>query len=138
MSLIFLIIAAYFIVRAITRASCAPRYYGQMPPPPPPGQGYGPGYYGPGPGYGPGYGYGGWGPGYYGGGNGLLTGLVAGMGGAWLGNEVFGQHSGTPDAATATVPDNQITTFDQSGNAIDPSSDPSGGTPALGDGGGGW
>jgi hypothetical protein len=133
MSLIFLLIVAYFVIRAITRAACAPHYYygyGQTPPPPPqgyvPGPGQGPGqqgYYGPPPGY-PNSGYGGWGPGY-GGGNGFMTGLVGGLGGAWLGNEMFGQH-GNADPGT------QIAPADQS-NAIDSS----GGQTALGDGGGG-
>lgn len=74
---------AFFIIRSIARAASRPRYYGG-------GPGYGPG----GPGYGgPGYGYGGYG---WGGGGGFFSGLLGGLGGAWLGNELFGhQNVGT-------------------------------------------
>ena len=82
---IIIALFAFFIIRSIMRAASGPRYYGG-------GPGYGPG---PGPGYGgPGYGYGG---GYgWGGGGGFWSGLLGGLGGAWLGNELFGhQNVGT-------------------------------------------
>ncbi len=71
---IILIVVGFLIVRSLLRAASAPRYYGGGTPPPgaPPG-----------PGYGPGYGYGG-----YGGGS-FWSGLLGGLGGAWLGNELF-------------------------------------------------
>jgi uncharacterized membrane protein YgcG len=74
----------FFVVRLILRAMVGPRMY-------PPGYGGGPGPGGPyagGPGYGPGYG--GPGYGYGGGGGGFWSGLLGGLGGAWLGNEMFG------------------------------------------------
>jgi uncharacterized membrane protein YgcG len=85
MSLIWLAIilfAGFIIIRGIFRALSGPR---MMPP----------GYGGPGPapGPGPGYGYGGSGYGGYpgpGGGGGFFSGLLGGLGGAWLGNELFG------------------------------------------------
>ena len=75
--LILILIAGFLIIRAIFRAISGPR---MMPP------GYG------GPGYGgPGYG----GPGYGGGGGGsFFSGLLGGLGGAFLGNELFGRHDG--------------------------------------------
>jgi uncharacterized membrane protein YgcG len=75
--IVWLIILAviFFIIRGIFRAMAGPRMYG-------PGPGYG------GPGYGPGYG--GPGYGYGGGGGGFWSGLLGGLGGAWLGNELFG------------------------------------------------
>jgi uncharacterized membrane protein YgcG len=79
---IIIALFAFFIIRSIMRAATGPRYYGGGP-----GYGAGPGY---GPGYG-GYGYGGWG-----GGGGFWSGLLGGLGGAWLGNELFGhQNVGT-------------------------------------------
>ncbi|MGA2391972.1 MAG: TPM domain-containing protein [Candidatus Lustribacter sp.] len=83
MSLIMWLIALaviFFIVRGIFRAIAGPRMY-------PPGYGGGPmgpmggGY---GPGYGPGYGGGGFG------GGGFWSGMLGGLGGAFLGNELFG------------------------------------------------
>jgi uncharacterized membrane protein YgcG len=82
-------VVGFFIVRAIIRAISGPRYYGggQMPGAPMGG-----------PPMGGGMGYGG--PGYYGGGGGgFMTGLLGGLGGAWLGNELFGGNRGA-DAAT--------------------------------------
>ena len=75
---IIILAAIFFIIRGIFRAMAGPRMYGG---------GYPPG----GPGYGPGYG-GGYGPGYGGGfgGGGFWSGLLGGLGGAWLGNELFG------------------------------------------------
>ncbi len=80
MSLIVLIIIAvvgFLIIRGIFRAMSGPRMY------PPGGAGYGGG-----PGYGgPGYGRGGFGGG---GGGGFWSGMLGGLGGAFLGNELFG------------------------------------------------
>lgn len=79
---IILIIVAFLVIRSIFRAMSGPRYYG---PGVPPGAG----------GYGGGYGpYPGYGGGYYGGG-GFWSGLLGGLGGAWLGNEMFGNHGTT-------------------------------------------
>jgi uncharacterized protein len=79
--LILILIAGFLIIRAIFRAMAGPR---MMPP------GYG------GPGYGgPGYGGPGYGGGYGGGGGGsFFSGLLGGLGGAFLGNELFGRHDG--------------------------------------------
>jgi uncharacterized protein len=79
--LILILLVGFLVIRAIFRAISGPR---QVPP----------GYGGPmqgGPGYGPGYGYG---PGMGGmGGGGFFSGLLGGLGGAWLGNELFGGHN---------------------------------------------
>lgn len=84
MSLIWWLIALaviFFIVRGIFRAIAGPR---MMPP------GYGGGMGGPmGGGYGPGYGGGG-----FGGGGGFWSGMLGGLGGAFLGNELFGNRGG--------------------------------------------
>ncbi|HEX3465094.1 MAG TPA: TPM domain-containing protein [Candidatus Elarobacter sp.] len=72
---IIILAVIFFVIRGIFRAMAGPRMYG-------PGPGYG------GPGYGPGYG--GPGYGYGGGGGGFWSGLLGGLGGAWLGNELFG------------------------------------------------
>jgi uncharacterized protein len=79
--LILILIAGFLIIRAIFRAMAGPR---MMPP------GYG------GPGYGgPGYGGPGYGGGYGGGGGGsFFSGLLGGLGGAFLGNELFGRNNG--------------------------------------------
>jgi uncharacterized protein len=79
---IIILVAGFLILRAVMRAASGPRYYGGAAPPPgtPPGA---PGY-GPGPGYGGFGGYGG-----YGGGGSFWSGLLGGLGGAWLGNELF-------------------------------------------------
>src|SRR5690242_12113187 len=72
---IIIAIVGFLILRSILRAMSAPRYGGGQVPPggvPPAG-------------YGPGYGYGGWG----GGGGSFWSGLLGGLGGAWLGNELF-------------------------------------------------
>lgn len=75
---IIIIVVGFLVIRSIFR-SMGPRYYG--------GPG-GPGMPGPGGMPGGGYGYGG--PGYYGGGGGgFWSGLLGGLGGAWLGNEMF-------------------------------------------------
>lgn len=75
---IIIAVVAFLVLRSILRAIAAPRYYGGPPgagAPPPGAPGYGPG---------PGYGYGG-----YGGGGSFWSGLLGGLGGAWLGNELF-------------------------------------------------
>jgi uncharacterized membrane protein YgcG len=79
--IIIIAVVGFLILRSILRAMSAPRYYGGPPGTtptgtPPPGSGAG---------YGPGYGYGGWG----GGGGSFWSGLLGGLGGAWLGNELF-------------------------------------------------
>ena len=78
-----IIVVGFLVVRAIFRALFAPRVAGPTSGPYPmsPGpMGYGAG---------PGYGYGGGGFG----GGGFWSGLLGGLGGAWLGNEIFGQHN---------------------------------------------
>jgi uncharacterized membrane protein YgcG len=84
MSIIWWLIALaviFFIVRGIFRAMAGPRMY-------PPGYGGGGGPMGGG--YGPGYGGGGFG----GGGGGFWSGMLGGLGGAFLGNELFGNRGG--------------------------------------------
>jgi uncharacterized membrane protein YgcG len=82
---ILLAIVGFLVLRSIFRAACGPRYYGGSGMPGP-GNGPGPGYGGPYPGYG---------GGYYGGGGGFWSGLLGGLGGAWLGNEMFGNRGTT-------------------------------------------
>lgn len=111
---IIIIVVGFLILRAIMRAMSTPRYYGT--PGAPPGT---PGATPP-PGYGPGYGgYGG-----YGGGGSFWSGLLGGLGGAWLGNEMFGNRGGSAigpaDAGQASAPD------------------AGGGWSGGGDAGGGW
>jgi uncharacterized protein len=89
--LILILLVGFLIIRAIL-AAMTPR---PMPP----------NYGGPmqqGPGYGPGYG--GYGPGM-GGGGGFFSGLLGGLGGAWLGNELFGHNRGgdVPPANAAGI-----------------------------------
>jgi uncharacterized protein len=74
---IIIAIVGFLILRSILRSMSGPRSYGGAPGAP-----------GPMPGYGGGYGYGG------GGGGSFWSGLLGGLGGAWLGNEIFGQHGG--------------------------------------------
>lgn len=96
---IIILVVGFLILRSVMRAATMSRY-SNMPPPggaPPPG-GYGPGY-------GPGYGYGG-----YGGGGSFWSGLLGGLGGAWLGNELFrgggiGGLGGGGTADGGTTPD---------------------------------
>ncbi len=75
---IILFIVGFLVLRSILRAMSGPRYYGGAGGPGAPGSmppaGYGPGYGG--------YGYGG--------GGSFWSGLLGGLGGAWLGNELFG------------------------------------------------
>ena len=75
---IIIAIIGFLVLRSILRTMSAPRSHGPGAVPPggvPPGGG----------GFGPGYGYGGWG----GGGGSFWSGLLGGLGGAWLGNELF-------------------------------------------------
>jgi uncharacterized protein len=84
---ILIAFAGFLIIRALFRALTAPRIM-------PPGYG-GPGYGGPNPsGFGGGYGGPGYGGGGFGGG-GFMSGLLGGLGGAWLGNQLFGNHNPT-------------------------------------------
>jgi hypothetical protein len=76
---IIIVVVGFLILRSILRAMSAPRYYGA--PPGTPGAGTPPTGASYGPGYGPGYGYGG--------GGSFWSGLLGGLGGAWLGNELF-------------------------------------------------
>jgi uncharacterized membrane protein YgcG len=89
-------VVGFLILRSILRAMSAPRYTGGTPGAPgAPPQG--------GPGYGPGYGYGG-----FGGGSGnFWSGLLGGLGGAWLGNELFRGGGGgiAPTQAGQITPD---------------------------------
>ncbi|HEY6326062.1 MAG TPA: TPM domain-containing protein, partial [Candidatus Cybelea sp.] len=75
---VIIAVVGFLILRSILRALATPRYSGGPPgAAPPPGASSGPGY-------GPGYGYGG-----FGGGGSFWSGLLGGLGGAWLGNELF-------------------------------------------------
>lgn len=94
---IVVIVVGYLILRSVLRSLSGPRYG-------PPGA---PGVSGPPAG---GYGAQGYGPGYggYGGGGSFWSGLLGGLGGAWLGNEMFGQRGGAigpADAGQAAAPD---------------------------------
>ena len=88
---IIIAIVAFLVLRSILRAISAPRYYGGPPGPgaPPPGA----------PGYGSGYGYGG-----YGGGGSFWSGLLGGLGGAWLGNELFRGGGGIAPTQAGQLP----------------------------------
>ena len=80
--IILILIAGFLIIRGIFRAIAGPR---MMPP----------GYGGPGPGMGMGGGYGYGGGGYGGGGGGgFFSGLLGGLGGAFIGNELFNRNNG--------------------------------------------
>jgi uncharacterized protein len=90
---IIIIIVGFLVLRSILRATSGPRYYGGAPGAGAPGAmppaGYGPGYGG------------------YGGGGSFWSGLLGGLGGAWLGNEMFGGRGaiGPADAGQAAQPD---------------------------------
>ncbi len=89
---IIIAVVAFLVLRSILRAMSAPRYYGGAPGAPgapPPGA----------PGYGPGYGYGG-----YGGGGSFWSGLLGGLGGAWLGNELFRGGGGVAPTQAGQLP----------------------------------
>ncbi len=90
MGIIWLLViafAAFIVIRMIARAMSGPRTM-------PPGYGGGPGMGGPG--YG-GQGYGGGGFGGGGGGGSFFSGMLGGLGGAFLGNELFGRHDNFGD-----------------------------------------
>jgi uncharacterized membrane protein YgcG len=77
---IIIIVVGFLIFRSVMRAMSTPRYGAPGMPPPggaPGGMPYGPGY-----------------GGYGGGGGSFWSGLLGGLGGAWLGNEMFGQRGG--------------------------------------------
>jgi uncharacterized membrane protein YgcG len=109
--LALILLAGFLIIRAIFRAMSGPRI---MPPGygPGPGSGSGPGFGG-----GPGYGYGGGG-----GGGGFFSGLLGGLGGAFLGNELFGRHDATTSIQNPAgiVPGDPGSTGDASGWQSDP------------------
>jgi len=83
--LILILIAAFLVLRSLFRAMSRPRSYAGPPVAPgAPGAPAGPGYYG-------------------GGGGGFFSGLLGGLGGAWLGNEMFrggGGGQGGPSAGS--------------------------------------
>jgi uncharacterized protein len=91
---IIIAVIAFLIIRSILRALAAPRYYGGAPGAVPPGAP--PGGGGVGPGYSPGYGYGG--------GGSFWSGLLGGLGGAWLGNELFRGGGGGIGGAQGQIP----------------------------------
>jgi uncharacterized protein len=103
--LLIILLAGFMIIRALFRAMSGPRMM------PPGGPGPGPGYGGPGYGGGGGYGYGGGG----GGGN-FFSGLLGGLGGAFLGNELFGNRGGQ-----TIIQDPNAAGFAGGGNAGDAS-----------------
>ncbi len=99
---IVIIVVGFLILRSVMRAMSTPRY---GPPGAPPGTPGAPGGMPPagyGAGYGPGYGG-------YGGGGSFWSGLLGGLGGAWLGNEMFGNRGGgaigPADAGQTSTPD---------------------------------
>jgi hypothetical protein len=151
----------FMVARGIMRARSAHQQFNQafpggQPPygqPGPYGQGgYGPGGYGQ-PGYGqPGYGQPGYGqPGYGRGGGfgtGLMGGVLGGLGGAWLGNRVFGQGnqsappadpgaSGYGPSADPSIPPDTSYTADDGGGSFDSGGGDFGGDAGGGDFGGG-
>ncbi len=93
---VIIAVVAFLLIRSILRALAAPRYYGGAPGAPPPQPGAPGGGYGPG--YGPGYGYG------YGGGGSFWSGLLGGLGGAWLGNELFRGGGGIAPTQAGQIP----------------------------------
>jgi hypothetical protein len=91
---IIIAVVGFLLLRSILRAFAAPRYYGGPPgAAPPPGASSGPGYS-------PGYGYGG-----FGGGGSFWSGLLGGLGGAWLGNELFRGGGIAPVQGAQMTPD---------------------------------
>ncbi len=119
----------FFIIRGIFRAMAGPR---MMPP------GYGGGPMGPmGGGYGPGYGGGGFGGG---GGGSFFSGLLGGLGGAFLGNELFGNRGETivnPGQQAGFGDQSSYNAGDQSGFQSDPGQADMGNSSFGGWGGGG-
>jgi uncharacterized membrane protein YgcG len=93
---IIIAVVGFLILRSVMRAMAAPRYYGAPGAPPgaaPPGAAPGAA------GYGPGYGFGG-----YGGGGSFWSGLLGGLGGAWLGNELFRGGGGIAPTQAGQLP----------------------------------
>jgi uncharacterized protein len=97
---VIIAVGGFLILRSLMRGAAASRYSGGGAAPPgaaqpgsAPAAGYGPG---------PGYGYGG-----FGGGGSFWSGLLGGLGGAWLGNELFrgGGGSIAPTEAGQIAPD---------------------------------
>jgi uncharacterized membrane protein YgcG len=125
---VIILAVAFFIIRGIFRAMSGPRMMG------------GPGYGGPGYG-GPGYGMGG--------GGGFWSGLLGGLGGAWLGNEIFGGRRDYGGGEAGVGGGNAGSAADSSGfqsdagqadmgNASSGGFGDSGGASSSGDSGGGW
>jgi uncharacterized membrane protein YgcG len=137
-----IIVVAFLVLRALFRALFAPRVA------PPMGGPYGMNaggpMGGPGYGYGPGMGMGGMGMGM--GGGGFWSGLLGGLGGAWLGNEIFGGHNNLGgNFGGAGFGGTDAGSGDQSGFQSDPGQIDTGnassgdwGGGAGGDSGGGW
>ncbi len=128
--LIALLVVGFLIVRAIFRAIAGPR----MVPP-----GYGGGPMGGPPGYGPGgYNYGGGGMG--GGGGGFFSGLLGGLGGAFIGNELFGNRDRGFGGGEAGMGGDGSGGYDNSGFQNDAGQMDSGNSSSgdYGGGGGGW
>lgn len=141
---IIILAVIFFVIRGIFRAMSGPRMM-------PPGYGGGPGGYGGGPGYGgPGYGGPGYGGGGFGGGGGFWSGMLGGLGGAFLGNELFGRHDQgyvDPNVGAAGFDPNVNQQQDASGWQSDPGqidtsnmggTDWGSGGGGGGDSGGGW
>jgi uncharacterized membrane protein YgcG len=108
---IIIIVVGFLILRSVMRAMSTPRYYG--PPGAPPGTPGAPGGMPPS-GYGPGYGAG-YGGGGFGGGGSFWSGLLGGLGGAWLGNEMFGNRGGLGGGAIGPADAGQAATPDAGG-----------------------
>ncbi len=110
---LLILLAGFLILRAIFRAMAGPRMY-------PPGYGGGPMQGGPMGGMpmgGPGYGGPGYGP-MGGGGGGFWSGLLGGLGGAFIGNELFGRRDeigGGTTGANVIDPGTTATPVDNSG-----------------------
>jgi uncharacterized membrane protein YgcG len=110
---IMIALFGFFIIRSIMRASMmGGGYYGRP--------GYGAGGYGPGYGYGPGWG-----------GGGFLSGMLGGLGGYWLGSELFGGGQNAGMGAWGNQAAGGAPPADAGGWQSDP------GQAALGGGGGG-
>jgi len=126
---IVLLLVGFFVIRAIFRAMSGPRNYG-----PGPGMMGGGPPMGGGPGYGPGYGGG---AGF--GGGGFFSGLLGGLGGAWIGNQLFGRNETIMEPAQAgtVLPDSGA---DASGWQSDPGQADMGNMAGgdFGGGGGDW
>ncbi|MGC2649801.1 MAG: hypothetical protein WA304_03240, partial [Candidatus Cybelea sp.] len=84
---VIIIVAGFLIVRSIVRAGVASRHSGGAAP--------------------PAYGYGG-----FGGGGSFWSGLLGGLGGAWLGNEFFRSEGGAPAEAGQIANDSRVSHSD--------------------------